>query len=207
MNSPGLGQIIHSYFADYLSLQKGLQPASIQSYRDCIRLLLCFVADRLRKRVCRLDIDDLTLELVLDFLNHLEQARGNHVRTRNQRLAVLHSFFEYLARRIPEALETARQIAAIPMKRATSPETHYLEREELTALFRSLPKEGRQSARDRTLLLFLYNTGARAQEVAEPEMEPVATDGIPLRSPARQRRQMAFLPSVDRDRRSLPSDG
>ena len=139
MNTPDIGQIVHSYFADHLTLQKGLQPTSIRSYRDCIRLLLCFAADRLRKRVCRLATDDLTLELVLNFLNHLEQERGNHVRTRNQRLAVLHSFFEYLARRLPEALATARQIAAIPMKRAASPETHYLEREEMTSLFRSLP--------------------------------------------------------------------
>ena len=61
---------------------------------------------------------------------------------------------------------SGQQIAAIPMKRAPSAETHYLEREEVTTLFRGLPKTGRHAARDRTLLLFLYNTGARAQEAA-----------------------------------------
>jgi site-specific recombinase XerD len=166
MKTMNLGQLVHSFFIDYLNLQKGLKTTSIQSYRDAIKLLLCFVAERQRRKVSRLTTEDFTLELVQEFLNHLERDRGNHIRTRNHRLAVLHTFFEYVARRAPETLATCQQIAAIPTKRATSPETHYLEREQVAELFRRFPDKGRHALRDHTLMLFLYNTGARAQEVA-----------------------------------------
>lgn len=166
MKAPNLGQVVHTFFVDYLSLQKGLRETSIQTYRDVIKLLLLFVADRRRRKVSRLIIEDLTLELVQDFLNHLEQERRNHPRTRNHRLAVLHTFFEYLARRAPEALAVCQQIAAVPMKRTPSAETHFLDREQVAELFRRVPSKGRHAHRDRTLLLFLYNTGARVQEIA-----------------------------------------
>lgn len=112
-------------------------------------------------------------------MKHSEQERGNAVRTRNQRRAALNTFFAYLTLRIPEMLAACQQIAAIPVKRTAPSDTHYLEREEVTALFRSLPREGRFALRDRTLVLFLYNTGARAQEVADLciehlELEPPA---------------------------------
>jgi site-specific recombinase XerD len=82
-------------------------------------------------------------------------------------LTVLRSFFEYMARMAPEALPTSQQVAAIPAKRTPPPETHYLESEEVATLFRSLPTVGRHVLRDRALLLFLYNTGARVQEAAD----------------------------------------
>ena len=80
MKSPNLGQIVHSFFVDYLSLQKGLQVTSIQTYRDVIKLLLGFTADRHRRKVTRLTTEDFTLELIQEFLNHLEQERRNHIR-------------------------------------------------------------------------------------------------------------------------------
>lgn len=179
MKTMNLGQVVHSFFVDYLSLQKGLQATSLQSYRDVIKLLLRFVADRRRRKVSRLKMEDFTLELVLEFLSHLEQERGNHIRTRNHRLAVLHTFFEYLARRAPETLAICQQIAAIPMKRVASPETHYLQREQIAELFRRLPNEGRHALRDRTLLLFLYNTGARVREVATLRANQLELSGQP----------------------------
>jgi len=166
-----LGPLIQSFFIDHLPLQKGLRLASIRSYRDTIRLFLHFVSEQQRRPIARLSIQDLSFEQVLAFLNHLEQQRGNAVRTRNQRRAALNTFFAYLALRTPEMLAACQQIAAIPVKRTSLPETHYLEREEVAALFRSLPKEGHFALRDRTLLLFLYNTGARAQEVADLRVE------------------------------------
>jgi len=168
---PILGSLIQSFFTDHLPVQKGLRLSSIRSYRDTIRLLLCFVAEQRRCGIASLSLDDLTFEQVLAFLKHLEQARGNAVRTRNQRRAALNTFFAYLALRTPEMLAACQQVAAIPVKRTALPNTHYLEREEVTALFRSLPRQGRFALRDRALLLFLYNTGARAQEVADLRIE------------------------------------
>jgi integrase/recombinase XerD len=162
-----LGPLIHSFFLDHLVTVKGLRPASVRSYRDTVRLLLCFVADDKRTKITRLSVSDLTFERVLGFLRYLEGDRHNHVRTRNQRLAALHTLFDYIASREPEMLGVCQRVAAIPMKRTAPAETHFLERDEIHALFRHLPRAGRLALRDRALLLFLYNTGARVQEVAD----------------------------------------
>lgn len=182
MTTPTLGQLVQSFFIDHLPVQKGLRLGSIRSYRDTIRLFLRFVSEQRGRSIARLSLDDLSFEQVLAFLKHLEQARGNAVRTRNQRRAALNTFFAYLALRAPEMLAACQQIATIPVKRTALPDTHYLEREEVTALFHSLPRQGRFALRDRTLLLFLYNTGARAQEVADLRVEH-----LELEPPARAR--------------------
>jgi integrase/recombinase XerD len=174
-----LGQVLRSFFEDDLKIQKGLQPTSIRSYRDTLRLFLCFVAKDLRKRITQLAIEDLTFQRTQRFLLYLETDRHNHIRTRNQRLAALRAFFDYLARRMPETIQTGQQIALIPVKRVAPAEMQFLERQELTALFRSLPTKGRNALRDRTLLLFLYNTGARVQEVAELSSNDLDLDTSP----------------------------
>ena len=171
MKPPSLGQILYSFFTDYLVCQKGLRRSSVQSYRDTMSLLLRFVAAEKKKSVSKLDLRDFTLELVLGFLRYLEEVRGNHIRTRNQRRAALHTFFEYVAGREPEMFEVCQRIAAIPTKRSPPPETRFLEQDEIASLFERLPATGRNSLRDRTLLLFLYNTGARVQEVADLRRE------------------------------------
>ena len=162
-----LGPIVHSFFVDHLVTVKGLRPATIRSYRDTIRLFLCFVAADKKVKITKLCIEDLSFERTLGFLRYLEDDRRNHIRTRNQRLAALHTLFDYVASREPEMLGVCQRVAAIPAKRAAPAETHYLERDEIEALFRGLSRVGRLALRDRTLLLFLYNTGARAQEVAD----------------------------------------
>jgi len=166
-----LGPLMHSFFVDHLITVKGLRPATVRSYRDTIRLLLRFVADDKGTRITKLSIDDLSFERMLGFLRYLEADRGNHARTRNQRLAVLHTLFDYLAYREPEMLGVCQQVAAIPMKRSAPAETRFLERDEVEELLRGLPRQGRLALRDRTLLVFLYNTGARVQEVADLRVE------------------------------------
>jgi len=162
-----LGPLIHSFFLDHLVTVRGLRPASVRSYRDTIRLLLCFVAADKKTKITKLAVEDLTFERMLGFLRYLEGDRHSHVRTRNQRLAALHTLFDYIATREPQMLGVCQQVAAIPMKRAAPAETHFLERDEVEALFQHLPRTGRLALRDHALLLFLYNTGARAQEVAD----------------------------------------
>ena len=178
MTSP-LGPHVHAFFVDYLVTQKGLRLTSIRSYRDTLRLFLAFVARDARRALTRLTLSDLTFDRVLGFLTHLEQDRHNGPHTRNQRLAGLHTFFGYLASRVPEMLDVGQRVAAIPTKRAAPPETRYLERDEITTLFARLPTRGRRALRDRVLLLTLYNTGARVQEIADLRVEH-----LDLRRPA-----------------------
>jgi site-specific recombinase XerD len=162
-----LGPTLHAFFENHLNLKKGLRPASVKSYRDVLRLFLQFVARDARRKISKLLLTDLTFERVQRFLRHLETDRNNHIRTRNHRLATLHTFFEYIATQVPEMIVEAERIAAIPIKRVSPPETYFLERDEINALFAKMPSDGQHSLRDRTLLLVLYNTGARVQEVAE----------------------------------------
>ncbi len=167
MTATPIGAIVHAFLVDHLVVQKGLRRSSVRSYRDTLRLFLSFTAADKRSRITRLALADLTPERVLAFLRHLEESRGNHARTRNQRLAALHTFFDYLASREPEMLIVCQRVATIPMKRAAPRPIRFLERTEVAQLFERIQDRGKRALRDRAVLLFLYNTGARAQEVAD----------------------------------------
>lgn len=171
MKTQTLGYLLHQFLLDYLPQQKGLRTTTVRSYRDTLRLFLVSVATDAKIGVSDLQLKQLTFERVLDFLHHLEHTRHNAVSTRNQRLAALHTFFEYIGRQLPEMLHVSELVAAIPIKRTLLPETHFLSRDEIQTLFDKLPERGRYALRDRALLLFLYNTGARVQEAADLRLE------------------------------------
>lgn len=176
MSDLTLGTFVHDFFLDHLLDQKGLRQSSVRSYRDTLRLFLQFVAADARRNVSRLTLEDIGSERVLAFLRHLEQQRHNRTATRNQRLAALHTFFEFVARRDPDHLQEWQRIAAIPIKRSSQPSMRSLTREEVQALFAGLSRNSRLALRDRALLLFLYNTGARVQEVASLRIEQLSLD-------------------------------
>lgn len=121
MTTPTLGAILHAFFEDYLKLQKGLRPHSLKSYRDAIRLFLLFAAQKLACKLTALSLGDLTADLVCKFLRFLEETRSNSTQSRNQRLAALRAFFEYVGRQWPEWIVQAQQVMAIPRKRSQPP--------------------------------------------------------------------------------------
>ena len=191
-----LGPLVHSFFLDHLITVKGLRPASVRSYRDTIRLLLCFIAGQKGTKITKLDLEDLSFERVLGFLRYLEDDRDNHVRTRNQRLAALHTLFDYIAGREPEMLGICQRVAAIPMKRAAPAETHFLERDEVQALLRRPAPHGPpRPARPRPAAVPLQHRRAGAGG-RRPASRTPRTRGGRRRPPARQRRQMADLPAL-----------
>jgi site-specific recombinase XerD len=167
---------MHEFFLSHLVDQKGLRQSSMRSYRDALRLFLQFAAADSHRQVSKLTPEDLSYERVLAFLRHLEQQRHNGISTRNQRLGALHTFFEFVARREPDRLRQCQQIAAIPVKRSAQPTMPSLTREEVQALFAGLSGDGKLALRDRALLLFFYNTGARVQEVADLRIEQLVLD-------------------------------
>lgn len=179
MTTPSLGSLLRSFFDDYLKAQKGLRPNSRKSYADALRLFLQFASKTLGRNVTKLELDDLSVDLVGSFLNFLEESRGNTAQSRNQRLGALRAFFEYTGSRMPDRLALAQRVTAIPRKRVQPPETVYLEREEIESVLASLPSAGRRALRDRCLLLFLYNTGARVQEAADLRAADVQFDPNP----------------------------
>jgi len=179
MTKQTLGPTLYSFFEDHLKIGKALRPASLKSYRDTLQSFLCFTARDAGRKITRLSLHDLTCERVLRFLKFLEQERHNHIRTRNQRLATVRVFFEYLGGRAPEMLAEAERVATIPTKRVPPTETFFLERDEVDAIFANLPPDGPRALRDRALLLFLYNTGARVQEVADLRTTNLKLDSHP----------------------------
>ena len=179
MNS--IGSVLFAFFEDHLKVQKGLRDASIKSYRDTLKLFLAFVAQQTKHRhLTKLALADLTADQVLDFLHTIETERNNNIRTRNQRLAALRTFYRFLAIHYLEMLAEAERVEDIPSKRTTAPETLYLERDEIDSLFKSLTQQGTLALRDRSILMLLYNTGARAQEVVDLCVGDVDLEG-PLR--------------------------
>lgn len=175
-----VGQVLFSFFEDYLKVQKGLRPGSIKSYRDTMQLFLVYVAHANHKPITRIVLTDLSSQRVLDFLQMIEAQRHNKPQTRNQRLAALHTFYRFLAAHHCEMLVEAQRVEAIPNKRTPPPATRYLERNEVDRLFQMLPAQGALALRDQALLMLLYNTGARVQEVADLRVADVDLNG-PLR--------------------------
>lgn len=175
-----VGQVLFSFFEDHLKVQKGLRPGSIKSYRDTMKLFLAFTAQACHRPITRLNLADLSSQSVLGFLHMIEVQRHNKPQTRNQRLAGLHTFYRFLAVHHPEMLAEAQRVEAIPNKRTQPPATRYLERDEIDRLFESLPTTGALALRDQALLMLLYNTGARVQEVVDLRVGDVDLHG-PLR--------------------------
>jgi len=161
-----LAPYVRQFLLQDLIADRNLSLNTQRSYRDTIRLLLRFIHQNHSTDPIRVTVKQITADLVRNFLTHLERNRTNSVATRNQRLAAIHSFCRFVSRQLPEFLDQARQIQSIPLRRSPVPSISYLEKEEVDALL-ATPNRGRpQGQRDYALLLFLYNTGARADEAA-----------------------------------------
>lgn len=164
MDDIALPSLIESFFRDYLQRIRGASKCTIRSYRDSIRLLLCFLADSQGRKVSKLGLADLTADRVLAFLDHLESTRKNCVATRNQRLAAIHSLAEHLVRHDPTRAGQYRRILDIPTKKARIATVLYLEPEEVRAVLAQPERDTPAGRMHYALLLFLYNTGARVSE-------------------------------------------
>ncbi|WP_245435782.1 tyrosine-type recombinase/integrase [Microvirga calopogonii] len=171
--------LLESFFRHRMARQRNATPATIASYRDALRMLILFAADRTGCGPCDLTIEDLDRDTILAFLDHLEATRGNKVQTRNARLAAIRSFFQHVAANDPASLGTAHRILAIPLKRANTEITHHLTRAELDALIAAPDQRIGRGRRDRTLLLFLGRTGARVSEATGVNVEDVQLDRSP----------------------------
>jgi site-specific recombinase XerD len=158
-----LARVLQMFFLDYLPKQRGLSPHTLESYRDSLKLLLVFLAGR--GDPSRLDVDAVTPERVIAFLDHLESSRKNKESTRNRRLSAIHSFFRYLGAQHPEHLARTQRILSIPLKRCANREIHYLDFPEVQAVLNGIERATADSRRDFALLTLLFNTGGRVSEV------------------------------------------
>lgn len=167
-------ELLQAYFTDWLLGQRNASPLTIANYRDCFRLLINFTHKRLRKPPTELSIEDLDAPLILRFLDHLEKERGNSPRSRNVRLAAIHSFFTYVALQEPALGAVAQRVLAIQNKRYARKPIDFLTRAEADALLAAPDQSTRSGRRDRTLLLLALQTGLRVSELIRLRCQDVA---------------------------------
>lgn len=166
-----LAPYVRSFFEDHLSCRRNVSHNTLQSYRDALKLLLHFAAQRSKIPATKLLVSHVSEMMVVDFLTDLERTRGNSIQTRNYRLVAIRTLFEYIAAREPLLLDHCHRIATIPRKRgALLPVIRYLEMQEVGAILDAAKNHSDQAHRDYTLLLFMYNTGARVQEASDTRL-------------------------------------
>lgn len=157
--------LLESFFMERLMRQRQASPHTIASYRDTFRLLMQYAQQRLRKAPSQLTVPDLDTVFLGTFLDHLEQKRHNSARSRNVRLAAIHSFFRYVALHAPEYSALAQRVLAIPSKRYVRRPICFLTPVEIDALLAAPDLNTWSGRRDRALLLLAVQTGLRAAEV------------------------------------------
>jgi site-specific recombinase XerD len=161
-----LAPTLQAFFTDRLARQRHASPHTIAAYRDTWRLLLAFASTKTGQQPCQLDLADLDAPLIGAFLDHLEYQRGNSPRTRNARLAAIHSLFRYAALRHPEHAEQIARVLAIPPKRHDKALVTYLTEAELAALLAAPDRATWAGRRDHALILLAAQTGLRISELS-----------------------------------------
>jgi len=175
---PTLSALVQSFFQDHLVLERNASPNTVLAYRDAMKLFLRYASAAAGCSPDELSCETLDALIVRDFLVSLGRDRGSGPRTRNQRLAALKAFARYVASVAPEHLERCQRIRQLAPARFDHREANYLDEDEVAQVFRALDRSSDQ--RDRALLLLLYNTGARVQEIVDLDIGDFQLEPLPL---------------------------
>ena len=174
-----LGPFVRRFLLEEIVADRNLSINTQRSYRDTFRLLFRYLTEHHATDPTAVTVEQITTDVIRAFLAHLEEQRHCGISTRNQRLAALRSLFRFVGRQVPELIERATQIQGVPLRRAVQPTIPYLEKVEVDAVLAVPDRRTPHGRRDYALLLFLYNTGARATEAAELTIESLALDAPP----------------------------
>lgn len=173
----GVLRHVESYFTDHLQRARGASTHTIRAYGHALRLFLLFLAQRARRPIARLELDDIRVEAVLAFLDHLESSRSNTPATRNCRLAAIHGFVDHLLRSDVTRAGQYERILALRAKRTRGRVIAYLEAEQVRAILAEPDRRTPAGVRDYALLLLLFNTGARIAEALALTVEDLRAGG------------------------------
>ena len=160
-----LAPTLQAYFTDRLIRQRQASPHTVAAYRDAFKLLLVFAQHHTGKTPSQLDVSDLDAPLIGAFLDHLEVERHNSIRTRNVRLAAIHSLFRYAALRHPEDAAVIQRVLAMPPKVFDTTVVTYFTEDEIDALLAATDQQTWTGRRDKTMLALACQTGLRASEL------------------------------------------
>lgn len=174
------------YLSEYMPTIKSMSHNTLASYRDCYKQYLPFMAKKAGKHADELLITDITVDWTTAFLNYIETEKGCSIKTRNHRLAAIKSFVHYVSSNAPEYMEWSRLMNTIPIKKVKAkliegcvlPAISYLDKKEMEALLDAPDQRSLQGRKDQAILLFLYNTGARASEAASLTIGSIIYDDV-----------------------------
>jgi site-specific recombinase XerD len=166
MSTHDLAPLLTAFLARHLPAERNASPHTIAAYRDTFKLLLRFIAES-APNTAMLQVEDLGPDRILHFLTTLETTRRNTIRTRNARLAAIHSFFRYVLAVEPALAVHCQRVLAIPLKKTTHPILGYLTNNELGHLLAQVDRSTTVGERDYLFLALLYDTGARIQELLD----------------------------------------
>jgi site-specific recombinase XerD len=189
-----IAPLITGFLRDHLPVTQGYSPHTCDTYAHAFRLLFAFASARLHVRPSQLSLEQLDAPLVLAFLSHLEQQRGNTPATRNSRLAAIKAFMRYVEFRVPAALGQAGQIHALPSKRHDHALVRHLARDEIRALLAAPDVTTRLGRRDRAMLHLCFAGGLRVSELV----------GLPLAALSWHRPPSIRVQGKGRRERCLP---
>jgi integrase/recombinase XerD len=196
-----LGPWVKRFLLDHLIGERNLSTNTQRSYRDTLTLLLPYTSERHKKPIERLEVVELSSDVLRRFLDYLEQVRKCSVRTQNQRLAAVHAMARFIAERSPEHISWCGQIRSVPFKRFTRNELSYLNKPEMDAILAAPDRRTEQGLRDHALLLFLYNSGARVTEAASLQVSDLnlranQIGDVQLRGKGRKIRRCPLWPAT-----------
>jgi site-specific recombinase XerD len=200
-----LGPWVRRFLVEHLVAERNLARNTQCSYRDALTLLIPFVAGKLHQSVDRLTLVDVSADLVRLFLADLEQSRQCTIATHNQRLTAIHALARFVGEHSPEHIAWCGQIRSIPFKQVSKAVIPSLDKPEMDALLSTPDRQAAQGRRDHALLLFLYNSGARAQEAAQlliGELD-VAGCSVKIRGKGGKQRQCPLWPSTIEELKAL----
>ena len=156
---------IAAFLRERLPVQRGASQHTCESYAYAFQLLFQFASQRHKVTPSELQLEQIDAPLVMDFLEHLEVARGNSPSSRNARLAAIKSFMRFCEHRVPSVLEQSRRILAIPSKRTDIPLIAHLSMAEMEAILNAPDVRTRVGIRDRAMLHLCFSAGLRVSEL------------------------------------------
>lgn len=200
-----LAPLITSFLRDYMPHQRGYSPQTCDTYAISFKLLLEYAAKQTATRPSRLSIEQLDAPLIVDFLAHIEQERGNGATTRNLRLAAIRTFMRYVEHQVPSALAQVGRIEAIPVKRCDQKLVRHLTMDEVRAILDAPDLSTRSGLRDRAMIHLCFAGGLRVSELVGVLLESVTlgrTPSITVLGKGRKERCLPLWKETARDLRA-----
>jgi site-specific recombinase XerD len=200
-----LAPLITGFLRDYMPRQRRYSRQSCETYAFSFKLLFDFAAKRLGTRPSRLTIEDLDAPMIVAFLAHIEQERGNGAATRNLRLAAIKTFMRYVEHQVPSALEQIGRVHAIPAKRHDQKLIRHLTMEEVRAILNAPDLATRSGVRDRAMMHLCFAGGLRVSELVGVLTENLSLQhgaSVTIRGKGRKERCLPLWKDTARDLRA-----